>query len=141
MLVGAVMVAFLWRTASGTGRADEPAAANPLRLGAAIRLALLFQVAIVAMGIVRSTWGTSGLYATSALLGVSDVDALTVALSRADSGIVASDAARGIVVGIVANTVLKLGAVLGLGTGEFRRRAAAGLVILGVATIAGLWLA
>lgn len=137
--VGAATFAWFWRDRGAVAANQDVAPENPLNLGTAIRLALLFQVAIVALRMVRNAWGITGLYATSALLGVSDVDALTVAMSRAGAGVSAEDAARAIVVGIVANTVLKLGLAVGLGAGAFRRRTGIGLMALAAATAAVLW--
>ncbi len=48
-------------------------------------------------------------------------------------------AAQAITVGILSNTLLKLGLALGFGAGSFRWRAAAGLTALAAATGAGLW--
>jgi hypothetical protein len=49
-------------------------------------------------------------------------------------------AARGIAVGILANTLLKMTIALVLGSPSYRWRAAVGLVALGVTMGAGLWL-
>lgn len=110
---------------------------NPLRLGAAIRMALAFQVAIVAIGVVRARWGTPGIYGTAAMLGLTDVDALTVSMSRSQD--LAPDvAARAIAIGILANTGLKMGIALALGRHTFRRRAGLSLAAMAVASVLGL---
>ncbi|HVZ49730.1 MAG TPA: MgtC/SapB family protein [Gemmatimonadaceae bacterium] len=136
--VGVVLTAWNWRGHEPAAGNQDGGPENPLHLVAAIRMALLFQVAIVLLRVVRDAWGPSGLYATSAVLGLSDVDALTVAMSSAGPGVAEADAARAIMVGVAANTVVKLGLATALGAGTYRRRAAAGLSILGVAIAAGL---
>ena len=49
-------------------------------------------------------------------------------------------AARAIAVGMLANTMLKLGLTLTLGQRDLRRVAGLGLVALGVASGIGLWI-
>jgi uncharacterized membrane protein (DUF4010 family) len=79
--------------------------------------------------------------ATAALLGLTDVDALTLSMSRL--GRAADEttlAARAIAVGILANTGLKLTLALVLGTTPFRRVAGWGLAAFALASVVGLWL-
>ena len=87
---------------------------------------------------VRSAAGTQGLYATGALLGLTDVDALTVSMSRADADVTTQVAARAIAIGILANTMLKLGVSLAFGTSKFRRVATAGLAGLAIGSAIGI---
>jgi hypothetical protein len=77
--------------------------------------------------------------ASAAVLGLTDVDALTLSMSKmgGDPALVGL-AARAIVVGIIANTAMKLGMALLLGSAGFRWRVAAGLLALGAALAAGL---
>jgi uncharacterized membrane protein (DUF4010 family) len=78
---------------------------------------------------------------TAAALGLTDVDALTVSMSRHEAGLDATLAARAIVVGILANTLLKLGISVLVGRATYRRRAVTGLVALAAgATASLLWL-
>jgi uncharacterized membrane protein (DUF4010 family) len=139
-LIGAAAVLRDWRQADA-GTANPSPAANPLRLGMAIRMAVLFQVAMTAIDFVRSRWQLPGLYATAAALGLTDVDALTVAMSRTSLEIPADLAARAIAVGILANTMFKIALSLGIGTRPFRLRAAGGLGGIALAIGASLALA
>jgi uncharacterized membrane protein (DUF4010 family) len=140
-LIGALVVMRDWRSASSPASDNEPPPENPLRLAMAIRMALAFQLAIVVIGYVRVHWAAPGMYGTAAALGLTDVDALTVAMSRPAEPMPADLAARAIAVGILANTIFKLGVSLALGAREFRRTAAAGLVAIGTTTALALWLA
>lgn len=112
---------------------------NPLRLGSAVRLALLFQGALMALAWVRGEFGDPGVLPLAALLGLTDMDALTVSMARlgADEGTIHL-AARAIMVGLLSNTVLKLSVAVSLGTTQFRRFAGAGLAYLGAATLLAL---
>ena len=77
-----------------------------------------------------------------ALLGLTDMDALTLSMSRlATNGGDAGLAAEAIAVGLLSNTLLKLGLALVLGSTPFRRWVVPGLAGLGLAMGLGLWLA
>jgi len=137
--VGAALTAWFMRRDGQQVSTNPPGDENPLRVFAAIRMALLFQLAITALGFVRERWGEAGLYTTAALLGVTDVDAVTAAMARPGSGIVVADAARAIAVGIMANTLLKLGIAIAIGAPAYRLRAGAGIAALGGAAAIGVW--
>ena len=139
-LIGAALVAFGSRTEGDTSKRAGDTPENPLHLGAAIRMAVAFQVAMTLIAWVRQYWGVPGLFATAAALGLTDVDALTVSMSRQQALLDASIAARAITVGILANTFMKLGIAVVLGRSSFRRRTSIGLAALAAGTTAGLFL-
>ena len=140
-VIGIAFIALGWRTKDEptTGAVEAPE--NPLRLAAAIRMTIAFQVGMTLIALVRQYWGLPGVFATAAALGLTDVDALTVSMSRQEALLDANIAARAIAVGILANTVMKLGIAVALGRSAFRRRTSVGLVALAAGTVAGLvWL-
>jgi uncharacterized membrane protein (DUF4010 family) len=139
-LIGALIVARDWKSDDSKDDVGELPPGNPLRLWMAIRMAVLFQIAMIAIDYVRSVWTTPGLYATAAALGLTDVDALTVAMSRSEVAMPVELAARAIAVGIVANTAFKVMLSLTLGGQGFRRAAAGGLLALGSLITLTLWL-
>ncbi len=89
----------------------------------------------------QGSLGTIGVLASSALLGLTDMDALTLSMTR-----LAADpshlriAATAMAIGVLANTLLKLSVVLVLGRGGFRWKAGLALLALLLASAAGLWL-
>lgn len=108
---------------------------NPLRLASAVRMALVFQAAIMALAWVRGAFGDSGVLPLAGLLGLTDMDALTFSMARFGTDADTTGlAARAIMVGMLSNTGLKLLLALVLGTARFRRLAGAGLAFLGGAT-------
>ncbi len=120
---------------------DAPLATpeSPLRLLSAIRLAVLFQGSLMALEWVQGRFGSPGVVPLAALLGLTDMDALTVTMARLQPpGEMAALGALAIGVGLLSNTVMKLGLAVGLGTREFRRSAGVGLLLLAVATLLGL---
>ena len=73
-LVGVLALALCWRVNPGaTPRAGE---SNPLQIGPALQMALTFQAVLFGVTLVRRWFGTTGLLASGAVLGVTDVDAL-----------------------------------------------------------------
>jgi uncharacterized membrane protein (DUF4010 family) len=115
---------------------DSPIATdrNPLRLGSAIQMAFAFQVMLLVLPTATYLWGAGGLVGSAAVLGLTDMDALTFSLARAAGGTAPPDlAARALAVGVLANTVVKLIVVLGVGTPPLRRIAGGALAALAVA--------
>lgn len=112
---------------------------SPLRLLSAIQMAIAFQLALMAIEYVRLRFGSPGVFVSAALLGLTDMDALTLSMNRLgrESGGVPI-AAQAIAIGVSANAVMKLALTLVLGESRFRAHAAAGLLVLlgvGVCTI------
>ena len=98
----------------------EPSTANPLQLLAALQMAAVFQVVLVAVEAARRVFGSAGLVASGAILGLTDVDALTLSMARGAASGVSNDlAARAIVTGLLANTGLKLAVALVIGSRRF----------------------
>jgi uncharacterized membrane protein (DUF4010 family) len=141
-VAGLVMVARALARRDAPHPAGQQATRSPLRLGPAVRMALLFQVVLMAMVFVRDRFGSRGVIASAAVLGLTDVDALVLSMtSMGTAPATAQLAAQAITVGILSSTILKLGLAVGVGAAGFRWRAAAGLATLAVATGAGLWYA
>jgi len=143
LIVGGVFVAFGLTRAhrEQITAADVPTGnESPLRLGSAIKMTVAFQLVLWAVAWVRAHYGQTEILASAALLGLTDMDALTVSMTKlgADAGMV-SLAALAIAVGVVSNTALKLGLVLVLGSPGMRRFGGIGLAILGVASVVGIW--
>jgi uncharacterized membrane protein (DUF4010 family) len=132
LFVGGLMVVFGWRANEAESPAPSSPVGSPLRLWMAIRMAIVFQVAMVAIAYVRSRWEIAGLYGTAAVLGLTDVDALTVGMSRPTVPLASGVAARAITVGILANTFFKLTLSGVLGGAGFRRLAITGLTLIGL---------
>lgn len=138
--IGFVVVAVLRDAPTGPYEAAIETR-SPLRLRSAVLMAVAFQAALMGLDLVRRTWGAPGVLASAAALGLTDVDALTLSMSRmGDAPAAVPLAAQAIMVGIIANTVLKLALSATMGSAAFRARAAAGLAGLALATGIGLWL-
>ena len=119
---------------------DQGPRENPLQLYEALRMAALFQLVLMAVHLANRLWGDAGVLTTGALLGLTDVDALTMSMARGISDNRSLEvAARAIAVGVAANTALKLGLAVVLGAGSFRIIAGGTLAAMFAAGVA--WLA
>ncbi len=112
---------------------------NPLGLMSSIRMAILFQVVLLAVAWLQAVTGSAGVLLTAGVLGLTDMDALTLSMARLGAEPTMQQlAATAIAVGLLANSVLKLTVTLVLGTSAFQRRASLGLIALALASIVGL---
>jgi len=112
---------------------DAPAVAhrNPLQLGSALQMAVLFQIVLMAVYVARETWGTSGVFTSAAVLGLTDVDALTVSMARNVAQTVSPDvAATAIAIGVLTNTGMKLALALLFGSRRFQLIAGSALALM-----------
>ena len=133
----AASIQVISRFASG----DSEPLKNPLQLLSALQLAVLFQVVMMLVNAVRDRFGAAGLLTSAAVLGLTDVDALTISMVKsAQSSSAVATAAKAIGIGMLANTLFKCAVAAALGIGRFRLWTVAGLLALGVASAASLWL-
>jgi uncharacterized membrane protein (DUF4010 family) len=139
MYLAAPAVIAAFAAAAGLRRSPEAAASelrqrNPLQLTAALQVAALFQVVLMVMFVAREFRGASGVFASAAIVGLTDVDALTVSMAR-DVALTLSPvvAAAAIAIGVLTNTALKLGLALLLGNRQFKMIAGIALLLMLVA--------
>jgi uncharacterized membrane protein (DUF4010 family) len=131
-LLGVSALAIWWRVRPASTR--HPPVANPLQVGPALRMAVTFQIVLFGVTLVRQWFGTTGLLASGAFLGVTDVDALTISMTKsATTGVDPHIAAEAIAVGILVNCVMKTALALALGTRKFGRWAGPAIAAMGVA--------
>jgi uncharacterized membrane protein (DUF4010 family) len=132
-LVAAIATAVGVRRSPTAGATDVPLQ-NPLQLTAALQMAVLFQLVLMVVHVARAWWGESGVISSATILGLTDVDALTVSMARSVAHTVSpAVAATAITVGVVANTGMKLALSMFLGSPRFRTRAGGALMLMLVA--------
>jgi len=110
---------------------------NPLQIRPALQMTLLFQLVLFVVDAARRWFGESGVLISGAALGLTDVDALTISMARAP-GIAPAVAAQAIAIGILANSLLKLGVALVYGTPSFRRVTSGALGAMAAAIAAAI---
>lgn len=93
---------------------------SPLQLRAALQMTALFQAVLFIVFAVRAWWEATALLMTSALIGLTDLDALTLSLARSTPEDGAAAGAVALTVGILSNTLLKLAVAITVGQAAFR---------------------
>ena len=136
-----VYCGYLYRM-QATDEQDEPqTVSNPFRLVPAITFGVLYAIILVVSNGAQSYFGDAGVYLSSVVAGLADVDAITLSMARLhESGDLApATATRAIVIAAAANTVLKGGIVALTGTRGLRRAVLPGLLlIVGASIVAAL---
>jgi len=113
---------------------------NPLQFWTSLKMAVVFQGVFYLVHALSTAFGDRGILASGAIVGFTDVDALVLSMARGAHGADTMAAPLALAIGILSNTVLKLGVVLTLGQGRFRWLAAGGLVLIAAALVASLFL-
>ncbi|MGH9532215.1 MAG: MgtC/SapB family protein [Terriglobales bacterium] len=127
---------------SGSQHSPPKVIKNPLQLREALQMALLFQLVLLGVHAMQNRFGDAGLLASAAVLGLTDMDALTISMARSTAGgALVEVAAQAIVIGIISNSVLKTLLAVVLGRGKFRLQAGGVLLAMTLALVASLvWL-
>jgi uncharacterized membrane protein (DUF4010 family) len=134
-----VVAGWLWRKHHKDKTGTVEAGANPFELMQAIKFGLLFALVVLVSKAAQGALGTRGLYATGALAGSVDVDAITISMaSVAKSGSQQLDAAaHTIEIAALSNTLVKGGLAFTLGSPQFRSSILPITLILAAACVAG----
>jgi len=133
LVVGAA-TAFILMRHRRAGEEATSELANPLALGAALRMALLFQAVLYAVEWSRGWFGSTGVLWSAAALGLTDMDALTFSMARLGTDPAQVElAARALGVGLLSNTLLKCAIAAFLGIAAVRRQAVVGLLLIAAA--------
>lgn len=107
-------------------QAPVGAPSNPLELATAATFAVLFVVISIATAWARQRFGSAGIYALAAIVGVSDIDPFV--LNLAQDGDVTATAASAILIATSSNNLVK--AVYALVYSRGRTRVGAGALLL-----------
>ena len=95
----------------------------------------------LAGALVREMWGQVGVLSTAAVVGLTDVDALTLSMASGVNHSVSLDtAALAIAIGVLANTILKMTIAFFLGAAKYRMIVGGTLLLMIVAAAAAILL-
>jgi len=119
--IGVTVYFYLYQTKKQEIDADMPLG-TPLNLTAAIVFGLIYTVIIFMVAYASDTFGNSGIYITSGIGGLSDIDAITISVSKLSTdGISILTAQNAILIATLANTLVKIGIALWAGSREMRK--------------------
>ncbi|MDX1740144.1 MAG: MgtC/SapB family protein [Rhodothermales bacterium] len=130
--------AYLYRKQSLEKQEEEDRFKNPFELGPALTFGLLFAVVLLIAKAATMYLGDAGVYLSSVVAGLADVDAITLSmaeLSRDRSVVDLITAARAIVLAVASNTLVKGGIVVSTGSPELRRVILPGIIASVVAAV------
>jgi uncharacterized membrane protein (DUF4010 family) len=141
LALGLAAAALSWRQ-QGRDEAEPVSLGNPVELGRALLLALLFAAVILLARVAQARLGTAGLWTVGAVGGLVDVDSVAVAAARLrQQGLAqASEAGNAYLLATLANLAFKGGAVVMVGGRALARRVLPIFAALVAATAAVLWL-
>jgi len=138
ILIGTVVTVIVgWRRPSSD---VDMAVDSPLQLGAALKMAGMFQLVLFVVLWVQQQWSSRALLVTSAFVGLTDVDALTLSLARTPMTSTAIESlAEALAAGVLANTVLKMVVAAVVGRGAFRTVTVPVLGVMAIATFVAIF--
>ncbi|MFN2270292.1 MAG: MgtC/SapB family protein [Anaerolineae bacterium] len=120
-----------------TNEPGEVKVSNPFELGPAVKFGLLYAVILLVSKTAQVYLGSTGLYLSSVLSGLADVDAITLSVAELSKagGLELSTGARAIVLAAMSNTVVKGGIVLSSGSRALRLALLPGFILMLVAGV------
>lgn len=130
MLVMYLFAWRIWRNSNVESIEQDNKQKNPLALRSAVFFGIVL-AAIMLLSHALSDWfGNAGTLILSALSGITDVDAISLALGRQSTQSLAiTTAALGIVIAASVNTMVKMGMVVMLGDKALSRRVAPAMLM------------
>ena len=119
-ILGIALGVLAWKTTKIKEVGEEIKFKNPFSLRPALLFGVLFLIILFMSKIMDIYFGSSGLYVTSIISGVADVDAITISMALlAKNTIPQNVAVTAIVIAAISNTVMKFGIALFIGTRRF----------------------
>jgi uncharacterized membrane protein (DUF4010 family) len=116
---------------------------NPFELGPALGFGALYAVVLLVARVAQTEFGDGGVYVSSVLGGLTDVDAITLTmaeLSQPGGDVTTEVASRAVTLAAMSNTVVKAGIVLTTGSSTLRKAVLPGFVLILVAGLGASFL-
>jgi len=132
MGIGLLYSLYLYQAQRRAETTHEIVLGNPFKLGPAFQFALIYAVILLIARSAQLYAGTTGIYLSSALAGLTTVDAITLSLTElVRAGHLPPElAAQGIILAALVNTLLKGAWVWSSGTPALRKATLPGLGLL-----------
>jgi uncharacterized membrane protein (DUF4010 family) len=109
--------ALIWWQNSGSVNVSQPQGQNPLELRSALLFGLLLVVILLLGEWLKNVMGDAGVFLLAAISGLTDVDAITLSLTRmAREDLMAATAVLAIIIAAMVNNLFKASLALGIGT-------------------------
>jgi uncharacterized membrane protein (DUF4010 family) len=122
LIAGILTSLFLWRRSLQQQASGSVEVSNPFKLMTAIKFGLIFAVILFISKASQTYLGTNGIYYACILGGLTDVSAVTLSMANlTQSSVPTNVASTGIIMAILANTVMKFGICFFIGSPLFRK--------------------
>lgn len=125
--LGVMMVAFylpavwIWYRHRGDATTEPDMKQNPLALSAALWFGIILLLIMLLSSALQAWFGETGILILAAISGITDVDAITLALGRqSTASLLLSTAALGIVIAASVNSLVKMGMACVIGHAGMR---------------------
>ena len=119
-IVGIALGLLAWKTTKVREVGEDLKLKNPFSLKPALIFGLLFLIILFASKIADIYFGSSGIYITSIISGVADVDAITISMAILARNTISPDVAvTAITLAAISNTIVKFLIALFFGTRKF----------------------
>lgn len=119
-VVGIVLGLLAWKTTKVREVGEDLKLKNPFSLKPALIFGLLFLIILFASKIADIYFGSSGIYITSIISGVADVDAITISMAILAKNTISPDVAvTAITLAAISNTIIKFCIAMFFGTRKF----------------------
>jgi uncharacterized membrane protein (DUF4010 family) len=115
---------------------------KPLNMQSALTFGVIYTLIILLVSYTNEYFGQSGMYISSVIAGLTDIDAITISVSKlAGNAISITTAQNAIILATISNTVIKIGISLWAGSMPLRKMVSIGYgAIFAVAILAFLLL-
>ena len=130
----------IWRKHRNGTRVEQPALHNnPLDLKSALTLGVLLTLILLMASVLQQWLGNTGIYVLATISGITDVDAITLSLTRmSQTGLASTTVIIGIIIASSVNNLMKAGMAIFIGGRAMLMRVAlpillsllAGLVVM-----------
>jgi uncharacterized membrane protein (DUF4010 family) len=140
LVAGAAAYVLTPKRRDGKRELEMPRISNPVEIRAALAFAALYAVMLLASAWLADLFGSAGLYATAAISGLGDVDAIALSSMRLASQetVTPAQAATAVAIAVGANLAFKLGVCGVAGNRDLLVRCVPGFAAVGVGLAAGI---
>ena len=130
--VGLLYCGYLLFFSTGKAEGEDVELKAPFELGPALRFAIAYALILVISRGAQMLLGDAGVYASAALSGIADVDAITLSMARMTSAgtVEIGIASKAVVLAAMVNTAVKGGIVFALGAVSLRKSILPALVLI-----------
>ena len=142
LIAGFGVAFFLYRRHQSKKQTEtEIPLGDPLNLKEAVFFGIFYTGILLLVSYANTRFGSKGIYISSAVAGLTDIDAITISISKLANGALSMlNAQNAILLAALSNTIVKLGLVLWKGSNELKKYVLIGFGLIFTAGIVGFFI-